>query len=155
MFREGDKKRASVPSIGTKGCSFRGTTQIRAGRHALDAPVTEGLRPCLHGGSRANQTVPPQSGLQPVTGPLLAVLTVIFPFIADNTCFISYQAGNCKRKKPGLPDFVWKGETDSSETEKEVIPFLQHSSIKSGIGCFDEIKKRRNKKNDCGKGFPF
>ena len=38
----GKKKRPSAPKSGTKGRSFRGTTQIRARRRALEAPVTEG-----------------------------------------------------------------------------------------------------------------
>ena len=75
----GQNKKPPVPSSGTKGYSFRGTTQIRALGRALEAPVTVGVRPCLHGGSRVNQTGRPQSGLQPVTRPLLAAYRGYFP----------------------------------------------------------------------------
>ena len=92
-------KKALRPPYGTKGHCFRGTTQIRALGRALAAPVTEGLRSCLHDGSRANQTAPPQSGLQPVTGPLLAALTVIFPFIADFKYILYHKEGEKAREK--------------------------------------------------------
>lgn len=37
-----EKENPSAPTIGTKGETFRGTTQLRAKRRALKAPVTEG-----------------------------------------------------------------------------------------------------------------
>ncbi len=79
MMRGGDSKKAPfVPIAGTKDAAFRGTTQIRASRHALARPVTAGGRPCLHGCSRANQTGLPAGRLSADDRPSLGGVSRLF-----------------------------------------------------------------------------
>lgn len=77
-------KKALRPISWDERQSFRGTTQIRTfAKRTLEAPVTVGIRPCLRGGSRANQTK--RRGLAFSRWPVLSWRRelVIFPFIAD------------------------------------------------------------------------
>ena len=117
----GEIKRPFVPNIGTKGMfPFRGTTQIRARRRALEAPVTEGgpaVSPRRLPGE-PNDTR--QGGFQPAAASLLGAQTRYFPVhrcckkTVSGGCpppyfpFIPYRVEKCKRKN-GLPPSRFAG----------------------------------------------
>ena len=102
---------------------------------ALDAPVTVGLRPCLHGSSRANQTTPCRRAFS--RWPVLSWQSklVIFPFIADN--FNTYITKRVKKQEgnPRVPISLKCGRF-------QLWPF--HQALNIAV-MYDKIKKTINK----------